>query len=350
MEVGTHDAFERRYMEKFRAIAAEYGEFVKYERDRATRDIGLHLTRPTSKGKELVSPALVWFQMKGIHSSTLSLKEYDKAKNVALSLDMKHLKFWYMLPEPTYLVIYVESADVFHVCDIQKLVAEKHGDTILSEESKSLTVRVPKEFILDETAFRQMLIEAEASAWAARFKMKRAHWELLAVHYHLIYRLQTRKERSVYGRFVIWDWLTKTRLEYHYLESPRNDTDNWQIVWNQWEYMGFVESLERRFPYLTFKPTDESGEDPDEWADPFDEALAGMFLGETHSITLPSGERVYGRAEMGERVEYKCRVKLNSLGRKLAKYLKLLIDTGFIEVDLTQAHWLSLAGFHNRGI
>ena len=45
MRVGKSDAFEREYTQKFRLLAAEHGEFVHYERDRAARDIGLHLTR-----------------------------------------------------------------------------------------------------------------------------------------------------------------------------------------------------------------------------------------------------------------------------------------------------------------
>jgi len=41
--VGQNDAFERRYMEKFRSFASKFGEFVKYEHDRGAQDIGIHL-------------------------------------------------------------------------------------------------------------------------------------------------------------------------------------------------------------------------------------------------------------------------------------------------------------------
>ena len=42
MRVAANDDFEHVYMQKFRALAAPWGEFVAYERDRAARDIGLH--------------------------------------------------------------------------------------------------------------------------------------------------------------------------------------------------------------------------------------------------------------------------------------------------------------------
>jgi hypothetical protein len=44
--IGRTDEFEHRYTEKFRNFAAQFGHFVAYERDVATRDIGLHLTEP----------------------------------------------------------------------------------------------------------------------------------------------------------------------------------------------------------------------------------------------------------------------------------------------------------------
>lgn len=78
--VGKTDAFERKYMEKFRAFASDFGEFVNYEHDRGARDIGLHLTHPLSSGKERVSTALVWFQMKGVMATTLPANEFEKLK------------------------------------------------------------------------------------------------------------------------------------------------------------------------------------------------------------------------------------------------------------------------------
>lgn len=43
--IGVNDEFEGLYIEKFRSLARPFGEFVKYERDRAAIDIGIHLTQ-----------------------------------------------------------------------------------------------------------------------------------------------------------------------------------------------------------------------------------------------------------------------------------------------------------------
>lgn len=93
MRIGQHDTFERKYMAKFRGIAATFGEFVEYERDRAARDIGLHLTSPKTGGGEVVSLALVWFQLKGIHARTLSAERFALAPNIELRMETHHLRF-----------------------------------------------------------------------------------------------------------------------------------------------------------------------------------------------------------------------------------------------------------------
>ena len=58
LEIGETDVFEQAYMAKFKNFAAKFGEFVTYERDRAARDIGLHLTKPRRGGKKQVSSTL----------------------------------------------------------------------------------------------------------------------------------------------------------------------------------------------------------------------------------------------------------------------------------------------------
>src|SRR5262245_6234683 len=91
--VGGTDAFERRYMAKFRALASAFGEFVSYERDRGARDIGLHLTRRLSSGKEALSSALCWFQMKGIMASSCSKEDFDQRESVGVALSVQHLRY-----------------------------------------------------------------------------------------------------------------------------------------------------------------------------------------------------------------------------------------------------------------
>ena len=88
LQIGITDAFERDYMQRFRALAGKFGEFVFYERDRGARDIGLHLTHKLASDKERMSTAFCWFQMKGVMAETLTDKQFEKAKKKgAVSLD-----------------------------------------------------------------------------------------------------------------------------------------------------------------------------------------------------------------------------------------------------------------------
>jgi len=70
--IGKEDEFEGLYTEKFRVLVRGFGEFVQYERDRVSLDIGLHLTTPTGTQRR-VSHTRIWFQLKGIHTETFPL-------------------------------------------------------------------------------------------------------------------------------------------------------------------------------------------------------------------------------------------------------------------------------------
>ena len=157
VKIGAADALEHIYMAKFRAFAAAYGTFVEYATDRAARDIGLHFTQLSAGGGRVVTPALVWFQMKGISAARLSVEAYEAAETVSLQLQTDHLRFWYVAPEPTYLVMYIESGDQFLVFNVKEWVAGQLGETILTSTQQTHTVKVDKKNILDDHAFRIML-------------------------------------------------------------------------------------------------------------------------------------------------------------------------------------------------
>jgi hypothetical protein len=148
MRVGKADAFERRYVAKFRLLASDFGEFVLYERDRGARDIGLHLTRKSVSAGETVSTTLCWFQLKGLMSATLSEDDFEKADVIKLRLEISPLKYWFLQPMSTFLVVYVESVDTFLVLNIQEYVSKKWGKSILSPVQKTTTVEVPKDSIV----------------------------------------------------------------------------------------------------------------------------------------------------------------------------------------------------------
>ena len=125
--IGKEDQFERRYTDKFRALVSGEGLFVQYEQDRAALDLGVHLTHPAGEQRR-VSHARIWFQLKGIHATTLSLEEYHRATSVSFSLPLQHLKFWFASPEPVYLALYVEAADQFVVEDVREIVYRRWGE------------------------------------------------------------------------------------------------------------------------------------------------------------------------------------------------------------------------------
>src|SRR5258708_1627956 len=112
------EEFEKRYTNRFRERLTSRGIILKYEEDRAATDLGLHLTPP---GSLALSNVRVWFQLKGIHASTLSLAEIEKADIVSIKLNLDHLRFWYAAPEAVYLIVYLEATDEFLGADIRDL-------------------------------------------------------------------------------------------------------------------------------------------------------------------------------------------------------------------------------------
>ena len=161
-KIGEHDEFEGLYTEKFRSLARPFGEFIKYERDRAAIDVGIHLTEKTNRRFRSVSNTRTWFQLKGIRATTLGLPEFEGRSDVALDLDIDDLRFWYASPEAVYLAVYVESADLFLAEDIRDIVDRQWGEDILNvstfrAEQNLARVRILKSAVLDDEAWRRML-------------------------------------------------------------------------------------------------------------------------------------------------------------------------------------------------
>lgn len=119
--------FERSYTRKFLNLSGSEGVRITYEEDVAAIDLGLHLTAHNA-----VTNTRVWFQLKGIHDSTLSLAEFKNQAFASRKIKVKHLRAWYKSPEPVYLVYYIESADLFLADDVRNIVERKWGDEILN--------------------------------------------------------------------------------------------------------------------------------------------------------------------------------------------------------------------------
>jgi hypothetical protein len=154
--VGIEDEFEGEYTEKFRNQVRKFGEFVKYERDRASLDFGLHLT-----SHRRVSHTRLWFQLKGVHQETLPLSQYSREDYVRIKVRVDHLKFWFASPEPIYLAVYVECADVFLVEDVQEIVHRTWGEHFLSPDTfrqgqQSVTINVSSNAVLTDDRMNAM--------------------------------------------------------------------------------------------------------------------------------------------------------------------------------------------------
>ena len=70
--------------------------------------------------------------MKGIQAISFSSDDFNACENLAIPLKVKHLKFWYIAPDTTYLALYVEAVDKFFVLNIQSYVRDRFGDNILT--------------------------------------------------------------------------------------------------------------------------------------------------------------------------------------------------------------------------
>ncbi|MEV5717288.1 hypothetical protein AB0L41_25645 [Amycolatopsis mediterranei] len=125
-QVGDDDVFETKYMAKLEAAVADHGLAIKYGKDRAAFDLGLHLYNTTDDGKRGVGPARIWMQCKGIKESTLSAEAAKKTGSVAVKgLSTDHIAYWYAAPEPVYLVVYVEALDIFLAQDVRDLLDQR---------------------------------------------------------------------------------------------------------------------------------------------------------------------------------------------------------------------------------
>jgi len=152
--MGEHDELENRYLPRFETMLSESGVVVEYRRDRAGIDTGLHLfarEEKTTKNKHDKRPywralaGRVWFQLKGVHASTMSADEFHEAKHVTVKVGVEHLKFWFAAPEPVYLVVYVEAVDTFVGVDVRELVEREWGQTFyasMRDRSGEVTVHV----------------------------------------------------------------------------------------------------------------------------------------------------------------------------------------------------------------
>lgn len=341
MKIGKHDVFENKYMGEFRALAANFGTFVEYERDNAARDIGLHLTSTRKDGSARVSPALVWFQMKGIRATTLDADTAKKQGEVSISLSVEHLRLWRLLPDTTYLTVYVEALRQFYVTDIKAIIDEEFGDNIFADTQQTRTISVSLDSPLDEQAFQLILRNGAIDVLRKRFQGSDAEAKVLLRDVNFISRvgsLDTRKRRLVV-RVVKYG--SKMRTEMHFSEENADGSGQAEDVYAHWQFA--MPHFEDAFPYLDFSAAEPVERDEDNWLNDDEENPEWPDI-ELRDGSVVSGDGVF---EMGE---YKLIARLNAIGQDWLKTIEFMQKADIIEVDTETKTVISVAPWHNRNV
>lgn len=343
LKMGKTDSFEQKYMKKFEHLAEEYGSSIKYERDMAGRDLGLHLTKELKSGEKLVNSRVVWFQMKGVMQKTLTAEKFNKDAKVCLRLEVKHLRHWFLEKEPTHLVVYVEAVDKFFVMNLQDYVAKEWGSKILDLKQKTATVQVPASSVLDDQAFAILLREDDIEIWTKALGVGREEVEVVHRDYELIQAFATAEERDVEHEFRFWDWISKGRDQLTISERKKTQ-GKWIKIHEHWE-TGKI-NLEEAYPYLDFFSFDNY--EPEVFINAWGEQQLDEY---GRFITLKSGEKVFGPDCSGEFYEFVFSVQMNDYGRKLYEHVKKLIKFNLIEShehDEERHSFKSIAPWHSR--
>ena len=332
MKIAANEDFEHRYTQAFRDFAASFGIFVTYERDRGTRDIGLHFTQYKKTGSKLVTPVLVWFQLKGIKRSQLSLQKYTKDKKLSISLRTNHLRFWYVAPQPTYLVIFVECAQEFLVANIQKLIRDEWGANILHSEQASHSVQIAINNKLDMHAMQLILRKNLIPILRHQMSDGGEDAEIFFRDSSFVMSLfdARRKHRKCRARVI--KYMSKMRTEVYFEVYHHSQ---WHTLHSHWEFL--LESFTESFPYLDLSLPDDK--DQDLWED--DEH------GGDESLELPNGQ--VSVAEYGEMMEHILDIELNEIGVAWAKTLETLDAAEVLAVDRGPT-FVSVAPFHHRDL
>jgi len=143
---GKEDYFEDQYKEKFRATIGSRGLFLNYEKDRAGIDLGIHLYEPRCGNEHSVSITRIWFQLKGIHTSTKSKEKLLKDGYAKIPMPIKYLKYYYFMSEPVFLVVYLEALDTFIYTSLRDIVDDQLGSVEFFSAKiyqKDISLRIP---------------------------------------------------------------------------------------------------------------------------------------------------------------------------------------------------------------
>lgn len=197
---GTHDRFELGYMAGLRRLLTTGGVPVAYEQDRAGIDTGLHLFVEGPGDDWSASQVRVWFQVKGKRAETLPLERFGVSSTVEVQVPVDYLRFWYAAPEPVYLAVFVEAADVFLAEDVRALVNRTwpdHDFYKATDGHRTATVRVDTSAVLDESRIRAMLEHRSMRIDGATFQGRPLGHRLDPLRCELLFEQDKLWERTV---------------------------------------------------------------------------------------------------------------------------------------------------------
>jgi hypothetical protein len=269
-------------------------------------------------------------------------------------------------PEPTYLVIYIESADQFLVFNVKDWVAEQLGEAILTSTKQTHTVRVDKKNIFDDHAFRLMLRKNLVSVVRDRLCSSddRDAQRFLAAS-EIVKWMNACRVAGLQTRVSVRSWITKTRTEVAFL-SRKDGEDDWRAVRQHWEFM--MPTLTETFPFLSFSGgrqgrfiTREIAEEYDgeicvevlqgiEWLDnDVAEEMDDEEIDDEGWLDLGEGIANYGDVAGGEYVEHDLDIALNALGETWLAKLKIMEAAEILVVGDADG-WVSVAPWHARDL
>lgn len=335
MKIGKGDNFETNYMNKFRALASPFGLFLEHEKDRAALDIGMHLTQTKSDGSKVVTPAVVWFQLKGVMASTRNKASFAKEREIKVPIDVPHLRFWYLFPHPVFLVVYVEALDEFVVLDVKHWVTNKAGGKILTDKRKRITVPVPLNRILDESAFYNFCAAAQVPHVAKMLESTDRDARVFIRDDQLLKWIGTAEKRGMEMKMTVVKYGSKTRTEVYFEERQLGD-EQWAMLRSHWEYM--MPCPTKSFPYLDFEPFDEESfvatRDENGVAERADTVLwyDDSPLDFDELFEFDDGRIFSGKGQF-ERMEFEFRPKLNAVGIQWAGVLDVLENAEVLAVN-----------------
>lgn len=293
---------------------------------------------------------------------TLSIEDYKSIEEVSVVLEVAHLRFWYMNVQPTYLAVYIESANCFLAIDIKDWARRNYGEAILMHSQKTITAKVHKRNVLDDQFFRlalnRNLVPALRSLLAQDDDKEIARFLRDST---LVKWLASCARSGAEARMTVIGWITKMRTEVYF--EARVGEEDWKRIREHWQFaMGEIADS---FPFLTLKPkrkaveqertgNDEEREcvstvisfveeeDDKDWWD--DDEMDGECL-----LAIGNDEYSYGEMAGGEYVVHEIGINLNEIGERWAATLQVLEEAEIISVDMSP-HWISVAPWHARDV